>query len=195
MRGGIKLGYRPEFEAALRLFAQVSEALKRRGFLAPVLVGGAAVEIYSNSAVNTGDFDIVTARQEEFEEELQLFGFVKPIGAGRATRGWIHPDLRLGFEVVSAQLLDGMADRDRVRLIDVGVEGEVAIVSVEDMIADRVGQYASGTASEMLEQATSLFILHPEADLDYMDRRIRYESGGDYGVADLQSKAKGRPAR
>ncbi len=53
-------GYRPEFEAALRLFARVSEAMKSRGFDAPVLVGGAAVEIYSLSAINTGDFDIST---------------------------------------------------------------------------------------------------------------------------------------
>lgn len=62
--------YRPAFEDALRLFARVSEAMKARGLLAPILVGGAAVEIYSNSAINTGDFDIVTAAQFEFEEEL-----------------------------------------------------------------------------------------------------------------------------
>jgi hypothetical protein len=55
--------YRPEFEAALRLFARVSEAMKARGFQAPVLVGGAAVEIYSLSAIATGDFDISTGAQ------------------------------------------------------------------------------------------------------------------------------------
>ncbi|WP_448663513.1 hypothetical protein ACG3SL_02245 [Sphingomonas sp. CJ20] len=90
-------GYRPEFEAALRLFARVSEAMKARGFLAPVLVGGGAVEFYSASAISTGDFDIVTARQPEFEEELRAQGFVRPSGPGVATRGWVHPDLRLGF--------------------------------------------------------------------------------------------------
>jgi hypothetical protein len=67
--------YRPAFEEALRLFGRASEAMKARGFLAPVLVGGAAVEIYSNSAISTGDFDIVTGRQAEFEEELQRLGF------------------------------------------------------------------------------------------------------------------------
>lgn len=179
--------YRPAFEDALRLFARVSEAMKARGLLAPILVGGAAVEIYSNSAINTGDFDIVTATQFEFEEELQRHGFVRPSGPGLATRGWIHPDLQLGFEVVSSSLLDGMAERERVSLIDLTPDGEAAIVSVEDMIADRMGQYASGTAREMLEQARRLFILHADADLDYMDRRIRYESGGDYGVADLKN--------
>jgi hypothetical protein len=178
--------HRPEFEAALRLFARVSEGMKARGLVAPVLVGGAAVEIYSNSAINTGDFDIVTASQDEFEEELRQHGFIRPIGPDKATRGWIHPELALGFEVVSATLLDGMADRAKIRLIDFGEDGEISVISVEDMIADRMGQYASGTASEMREQARRLFILYADADLDYMDRRIRYESGGDYGVSDLQ---------
>lgn len=179
--------YRPEFEAALRLFARVSEAMKARGFSAPILVGGAAVELYSRSAVTTGDFDIVTARQEEFEEELRRHGFTKPGGLGHTMLGWVHPELRLGFEVVSASLLDGMADRDRVVLIDLGNDGEAAFVSVEDMIADRMGQYASGTAPELLEQARRLFRLHADADLAYMDIRIRYETAGDYGVADLQA--------
>jgi hypothetical protein len=179
-------GQRPEFEEALRLFGRASEAMKTRGFLAPVLVGGAAVEIYSNSAISTGDFDIVTGRQQEFEEELRRLGFVRPSGPGIATRGWVHPDLRLGFEVVSNTLLDGMAERERVRLIDLGEDGEAAVISVEDMIADRMGQYASGAAPDMLDQARRLFILHADADLAYMEKRIRHESVGAYGIADLQ---------
>lgn len=177
--------YRPEFEAALRLFARISEAMKARGFEAPILVGGAAVELYSKSAVATGDFDIVTARQPEFEEELRAHGFTKPEGLGHTPLGWVHPGLRLGFEVVSSTLLDGMADRDRILLIDLGEDGQAAFVSIEDMIADRMGQYASGSAPEMLQQARDLFTLHPNADLEYLDRRIRYESAGDHGIADL----------
>jgi hypothetical protein len=184
--GEMTSAYRPEFEAALRLFARVSEAMKARGFNAPVLVGGAAVEIYSLSAIATGDFDISTGAQDAFEEELQRHGFIRPSGAGMATRGWIHPELKLGFEVVSSTLLDGMADRDRVELLEFAPDGEVAVLSVEDIIADRMGQYASGSAPAMREQARRLFVLHNEADLDYMDQRIRYESGGDYGVADLK---------
>jgi hypothetical protein len=178
--------YRPEFEDALRLFARVSEGMKARGLIAPVLVGGAAVEIYSNSAINTGDFDIVTPSQGEFEEELQRHGFVRPSGPGKATRGWVHPDIALGFEVVSSSLLDGMADRERVRLISLGEDGSVAVISLEDMIADRMGQYASGTARDMLQQAKTLFDLYPDADINYMDTRIQFETAGDHGVNSLQ---------
>jgi hypothetical protein len=178
--------YRPEFEAALRLFARASEAMKARGFAAPVLVGGAAVELYSASAIATGDFDIVSARQEEFEEELRSLGFVRPSGPGKATRGWVHPGLPLGFEIVSATLLDGMAERERVRLFSLDTDGIAAVLSLEDMIADRIGQFASGTAPDMLEQARILFRLFPDADLEYLERRIRHESGGDHGLDILQ---------
>ncbi|WP_375403680.1 hypothetical protein [uncultured Sphingomonas sp.] len=179
--------YRPEFEAALRILARVSEAMRARGYEAPILVGGGAVELYTRSAITTGDFDVVTARQEEFEAELRREGFTKPIGIGHTSLGWVHADLRLGFEVVSSSLLDGMADRDRVVLIDLDRDGVAAIVSIEDMIADRMGQYASGAAPEMLEQARALFRLHADADMDYMDKRIRYETAGDHGVASIQS--------
>lgn len=178
--------YRPEFEAALATFAKVSEAMVRDGYERPVLVGGAAVELYTNSAINTGDFDIITGSQQDFEQHLQSAGFIRPSGPGMATRGWIHPDLQLGFEVVGSTLLDGEADRERVRLIHVGTEGPAAVISLEDMIADRMGQYASGTARAMLRQARTLFDLYPDADLAYMEDRIRFETAGEYGVDALQ---------
>lgn len=179
--------YRPEFEAALRAFARVSEIMKRNGLSAPVLVGGAAVELYSSSAIATGDLDISTSWQEEFEKALQEQGFIRPSGPGRLTRGWMHPDLGMGFEVVSSTLLDGHADRDRLRLIDFGDDGEIAVISVEDMIADRMGQYASGTARDMLGQAQRLFQLHADADLVYLERRIREETFGDHGIQALEA--------
>jgi hypothetical protein len=45
---------------------------------------------------------------------------------------------------------------------------------------------AENDGVEMFEQARRLFILHNEADIDYMEKRIRYESGGDYGVANFK---------
>lgn len=67
-----------------------------------------------------------------------------------------------------------------------GLDGIIAVISLEDMIADRMGQYASGAAREMLAQAKTLFALYPDADLDYMDRRIREENCGDYGINALK---------
>ena len=183
----MKSPYRPEFEAALHIFAEVSEGMAARGLMRPVLVGGAAAEYYSGSSLMTGDFDVCTPYQLELESELQRHGFVRPSGAGQLLRGWIHPALKLGFEVVASVPMDGNVDHDHIILVEnVGDGIGFAIIAVEDLIADRMGQYASGTARDRLDQARQLFSLHPNVDLDYLERRVRYETAGDYGIQALQ---------
>ena len=49
-----------------------------------------------------------------------------------------------------------------------------------------MGQYASGSAPEMIGQAQILLSLHPDADLVYLERRIRAESFGDHGIEDIK---------
>ena len=177
--------YRPEFEAALRLFARVSETMAELGYSRPILVGGAAAEFYSKSAINTGDFDLCTPRQDELEAELVKVGFVRPKGPGQLTRGWIHPELKLGFEVVADTPLDGAFDHDTLALVENLEEGAFVIISVEDLIADRMGQYASRTAPEHLGQAQTLFSLHTSIDTAYLEKRIRYETHNEYGIEAL----------
>jgi hypothetical protein len=181
--------YRPEFEAGLRLLARISTEMDAAGIRPPVLVGGGAVEIYTRGAINTGDFDLACGRQDILEQVMQLHGFVRPSGAGIATRGWVHPDLALGFECVADTLLDGMADREMVQLVELDADGSVAVIAPEDIIADRMGQYASGSAPEMLGQARALFALCEGLDLDYMKRRISEETAGAHGLQDLQDPA------
>lgn len=140
------------------MLAEVSEALAERGFSRPVLVGGGAVEFYTGSAIMTGDIDVTTPVQSELEEELRRLGFIRPAGPGKATRGWIHPDIGLGFEVVGRVPMDGNVPAAQLVLIaPIADAPELVVLSIEDMIADRMGQYASGSAPEMLGQARALF--------------------------------------
>jgi hypothetical protein len=151
-------------------------------------VGGGAVEFYTGSAIMTGDIDVTTPVQPELEEELQKLGFVRPTGPGKSTRGWIHPDIGLGFEVVGSSPMGGNVSVSHLVMIKpLADTPELAVLSVEDMIADRMGQYASGTAREMLGQARALYALPIAFDRDYLDRRIREESVGDYGIEDLEA--------
>ncbi len=160
--------------------------MAKAGYSRPVLVGGAAVEYYSQSAISTGDFDLCTPRQAQFESIMQHYGFIRPSGPGKATRGWIHPELALGFEIVASVPMDGSVDRDHILLLEGFDEGGgFAIISVEDLIADRMGQFASGSAPEMLGQARARLSLHLDADMDYLERRIRFETGGDLGVEQI----------
>lgn len=179
--------YRPEFEAALRLLARISAAMNRRGLQRPVLVGGAAAEFWSSSAISTGDFDLCTPRQDALEEEMIRAGFVRPAGAGQMLRGWVHPQLKLGFEVVAEVPMDGNVPRDMLVLVENFTdEGDFVLISVEDLIADRMGQWASGTAADRLDQARKLFVLHPSIDRVYLDRRIREETMGEHGIEALE---------
>jgi hypothetical protein len=73
--------------------------------------------------------------------------------------------------------------------VRLGDAGEVAVIAPEDIIADRMGQYASGSAPEMLGQARALFALCEGLDMDYMARRIAEETAGEYGVQDLEAQA------
>ena len=180
--------HRPELLAALGKLAEVCEALRRRGLPRPILVGGAAVEYYSASAVMTGDVDITSPVQQEVEEELHRLGFRKLDGIGHTPLGWVHPTLGLGFEVVASTPMGGTVDYRRILLVEALGEGPAfAIIPVEDLIADRMGQYASGSAPEMLEQARTLFALQADLDMEYLERRIRTETINDYGIDALRT--------
>lgn len=121
-----------------------------RGFSRPILVGGGAVEFYTGSALMTGDIDVTSPVQPELEQELQRLGFIRPSGAGKSLRGWVHPDLGLGFEIVASSPMGGGVEADRIRLVrPAGETARFRILGVEDMIADRMGQFASGTAPDM----------------------------------------------
>ena len=178
--------WRPDFLAALRLLARVSDAMAARGLSRPVLVGGGAVEFYTGSALMTGDIDVTSPLQPELEEELRKLGFVKPAG-GDLMRGWVHPDLGLGFEVVGNSPMGGGLDTSRIRLVQpVGETARFRVISVEDIIADRMGQFASGTAPEMRAQAQALLGLYPDLDRAYLERRVREETVGDHGAEDIE---------
>ena len=100
----------------------------------------------------------------------------------------MHPDIGLGFEVVgNSPMGGGVASTELVMVQPVPGEPEMVILSVEDMIADRMGQYASGTGREMLGQARELYALPVRFERAYLDRRFREESCGDYGVEDLEA--------
>lgn len=79
-------GWRPQFEAALKKLAEISSAMDERTLTPPILVGGAAVELYTQGAVNTGDFDLVSAQQSALEVMMMRHGFVRPSGPGVLTR-------------------------------------------------------------------------------------------------------------
>ncbi len=104
--------------------------------------------------------------------------------------GFYHPNHpEYGFQQVSGQLFDGRSDRKRLVILPTTGGGAITLPSIEDMIADRLGQHAiaSKTDDSRLQQAIWLFRLAEQMDRDYLLKRV-IEEGGDpdllpFGVA------------
>ncbi|WP_146030426.1 MULTISPECIES: hypothetical protein [Thalassospira] len=154
----------------------------------PVIVGGAAVELYTQGAIVSGDIDVVTPWQESFEKALEQVGFARSVGFGAFARGFQHVELGFGVEVVGRQLMEGHADQDRVLIVDLEEGTNVSFLSIEDLIADRMGQYNAPPSMrhDMLMQAAELLKLAENVDKSYLDQRINDETARDFGLAFLE---------
>jgi hypothetical protein len=150
----------------------------------PVLVGGGAVAVQTQGAFMSGDLDLYAPSDSALEAALLQEGFVREERLGRLAGGFYHPSYpEYGLEAISGQLFDGRADRTRlIRVLFQGSKG-IVIPSFEDMIADRLGQYAASNQCDhsRLAQAQLLFRLADDLDLGYLQARVADESG-DFGL-------------
>jgi len=143
-----------------------------------ILVGGSAAAIHTQGEFMTGDFDVIAGDDIALDDAMRAVGFEHdkgPHGSG----GWFHPaHPRYGVEQVSGRYFDGRADRGRCMKFNVRDGSQVVLPPIEDMIADRLGQYeVSGYDTAMLEQAKALFTIAQGLDTKYLIRRIVEESG------------------
>lgn len=185
--------FRPEFRNALALLVTAIRHLRQRGREAPILVGGAAVELFTGGAITSGDFDFVSPHQDEFFAELLKLGFERPTQPGWLTRSLFHPTLGFGVQVVSGQLMDGRAEKNRILVLDTAETSEgqelAWVIPVEDLIADRMAQAFAGSAvrNDMKNQAVRLYQFAELPDHAYLDKRIRTETADEASLATLQA--------
>lgn len=176
------------FKEALSLLAEAVSQVKAAGGIEPVLVGGGAVEFYTAGRFLSGDLDLVAPQIEAIEEALIAVGFERSRGIGQPRRGVVHPELKIGVEVVSGALMDGRTDRARIRVLDIGQGRTLRIIPPEDLIADRVAQALSVRSPDkaMIAQAVLLFRLVQDIDEVYLDERISFETSGEAGLSTLK---------
>ncbi len=96
----------------------------------PVLVGGAAVELYSAGAYTTGGVDLVGSVGPRVQRRLREAGFK------RHGRHWIHEDAQVFVKfpgtALGANELSVWAEMEGQR---------VHIIAVEDLLVDRLGAW------------------------------------------------------
>lgn len=132
---------------------------------APVLVGGAAVELYTGGAYVTGDLDFVGYMTDSVAERLQEEGF------RRKGRHWVHEKGGVFIEI-PAHSFDRVVRVDSFRL----GERMIRILSPEDMLVDRLAAWRFWKSS--LSGVNAYLIWRErgdELDLEWLARLAKLE--------------------
>lgn len=124
---------------------------------APVLVGGAAVEIYTGGAYSTGDLDFVGRVTPEVQDRLREAGFQ------RRGRHWVHEEGGIFIELPGSRLESG----ERVAQVKVE-EWTVRLVSPEDALVDRLAAWKHWSSG--IDGASAFRLWRAQQDDLEMDR-------------------------
>lgn len=132
----------------------------------PVLVGGAAVELYTGGAYTTGDIDLVGIVTPEVQAALEASGFT------RHGRHWIHEATQTFIEFPG----DSLGPEERADMLEIAGR-RIRIVSAEDLLVDRLGAWEYWSSSVDGMNAWMLW----QAQRDRIDRdrlEARIEEAG-----------------
>lgn len=142
------------------------EEVASAGNQRPVLVGGAALELWTAGQYISRDLALVVVDPAPIEAALIARGFRREDRRGHLLRGLYHPTLGIGVECVSGALFDGHVDRRLLRMIRVDEGSIVLVIPVEDVIADRLGQYCSNrkASTDLPHQAALAYRLATSLD-------------------------------
>lgn len=134
-------------DTVLGRLRRAPDALRRRLILAAWLhaglaagggrvavIGGSALEFYTQGEYATADLDLVTVDRALLGEQLEALGFV------RSGRYWVATELNLLVEVPDDTLKVGGSpgDWERVTAVEVRGIGVASIIGLEDLVVDRL---------------------------------------------------------
>jgi hypothetical protein len=131
-----------------------------------VIVGGSALEIYTEGAYVSGDIDICAPR-ERIAAVLDKWGFKQP------GREWARLDWKVVLDVVGPRVSGSMT---LSRVVDTPY-GPIRVGSIEDLIIGRLALVKFWNEPKEYRNAQLLAVL-PEIDWVYLAHRARKENLG-----------------
>lgn len=150
----------------------LSNEIVRRGGKPPIIVGGEAVELYTQGSYTTGDIDIKSPKTIT-EDILKEWGFDK------RERSWSYTSLDIYVDWLGESLDEGSDAEKRVINLKIADKYEVRIVSIEDLIIDRLNAYKWWKDEDSLMWAKVLVQvkakMNESLDLDYLNKRAKDE--------------------
>jgi hypothetical protein len=140
----------------VELAAIVADHLKQRG-ITVVLVGGLAVEIYSENLYLTKDIDMIDI---SYQEPAVLSQAMAEIGFSKQGRVYVNDTTDICVEFPTAPLSIGEQLITETTVFESNV-GEIPILFAKDVIKDRLAAYFHWQDKPSLVQAVAVMIKHP----------------------------------
>lgn len=169
--------------------AILSREMTLRGERAPVVVGGEAVELYTQGSYTTGDIDIKSPR-------AATVLILKEWGFSKKGRTWFNKELDIYVDWVGASLEEGEEAEGRVTTIKVAKGLEIRVISIEDLVIDRLNAAKWWGDVDSLMWAKVLLGVKKRSkgkiDLAYLQKRSREEAVADFLAKALSSSRSGR---
>ncbi|MCZ7356755.1 MAG: DUF6036 family nucleotidyltransferase [Candidatus Methanoperedens sp.] len=132
----------------------------------PVVVGGSAVDFYTEGIYPSHDIDLVSDRKKIGEILENTFGF-KPSG-----RHWISEQTGLSVEIPGSRLA---GDKDKVTVIKIG-DLKVYVIGIEDLIIDRINACVHWKSQTDCDQAKFMIKYYRNRlHLGYLEKKARDE--------------------
>ncbi|MDY0040567.1 MAG: hypothetical protein RBS57_09670 [Desulforhabdus sp.] len=156
--------------------AILSKCIVSRGAEMPIVVGGEALEIYTQGNYTTGDIDIKSS-YEQMEATLLEMGFRK---RGRA---FYSEELDIYIDWLGATLDEGAEAERRTVLVEIDEDHFIRLISVEDLIMDRLNAAKWWKDSDSRMWARVLAKVKQETgeplDVKYLQQRAEAEEVED----------------
>lgn len=129
----------------------------------PVLVGGGAVEFYTMGVYTTSDIDLVAPSGKDISNRMELLGFQ------RMGKNWINEELEIFLEFPSASL----GANEEYNELDIG-DGKIRIVSIEDLIVDRLNAFKWWDST--VDGVNALLLLNSrilDVDMELLEAKVK----------------------
>lgn len=140
------------------------EAEKRK--VRPIVVGGSAVDFYTEGIYPSHDIDLVSNRKIIGEILENVFNF-KPGG-----RHWINEQIGLAVEIPGSHLA---GDKDKITVIRIR-NLKVYVIGLEDLIIDRLNACVHWKSETDCDQARYIIRYYRERlDFGYLEKKAKDE--------------------
>jgi hypothetical protein len=139
----------------------------------PILVGGCALEVYTDGGYTTADVDLALPSGPDVDAAFADLGFTK------RGRFWVRAELDLYFEAPAPAGLPG----ETAPRTELEVDGlRVVVIGVEDLLIDRLRAWVHWKSDEDGRWAARLVALYAgELDWDYLRSRA-VDAGEAYAL-------------